>query len=113
MALPMSEQLNPVGQMPDGGVVVAAMDTPLNTTGTVTRGASASAAMPTRYCVPMGMACVEPRTGDQFTPSVDVCVEKKKFGVLRPVSRKLEIWTYAGDLTDGSGRDPVRSAMPS
>jgi hypothetical protein len=41
----------------------------------------------------MGMAWVEPSTGVHVTPSGDVEVEKKKFGGLRFVFRKLETWT--------------------
>ncbi len=44
----MSEQVKPVMQMPAGGVLAAATVTALKTTGGVTRGATASAAIPAR-----------------------------------------------------------------
>ena len=61
----------------------------------------------------MSIAAVEPTTGFQVLPSVEVSAEKKVCGGLRLASSHRTISTYAGEVTDVSGIVPVRLGTPS
>ena len=59
----------------------------------------------------MSMATVEPSTGVQVFPSVEVSVEKKVW--FSVVSCHRTISTYAGEVTLGSASLPDRFGTPS
>ena len=61
----------------------------------------------------MSISAVDPSTGVQVVPSVEVSVEKKVRAGLRLRSCHRTIRTYAGEVTDGRASCAVRSGTPS
>src|ERR1700676_4612876 len=91
-APPTSVQDHPVGHTPGGGLDSVESVTALNTTGVVVPATPAVATGPARYDPdPKGNATVEPSTGFQVTPSVEVRGEDSVWAGLTEVSCQLAI----------------------